>query len=218
MTYHEKFSCNSLTSSQQDELRAFPIAIVGLGGTGGFALENLVRLGAENIIVFDHDRFELSNFNRQILATEDSLDIKKTSAAADRARSINKRTRIRAYSRFTGPKNAKIVVDGADNVETKLRIARTAREKKIPLVFSSANSFRGIVTVFTNYRFEKAFQINENLEYKKCSSILAPVAAIAGSFAASQALNYIVGRPYVKAPEALFFDLFKNKFWRAELG
>ena len=218
MIYQEKFLRNSLTPEQQERIRKTPVAIVGLGGTGGFAFENLVRLGAENLVVFDNDMFELSNFNRQLLATDDSLDMKKTKAAKDRARSINKNIKIKAYSKFTDLKNAKIVIDGTDNVGTKIQIAKEARKKKIPFIFSSANSSRCMVTVFTDYKFEKAFQINEKLNYRKCPSILAPAAAIAGSLAASQALNYILGNPYAKAPEALFFDIFKNRFWRAGLG
>ena len=218
MIYQEKFLRNPLTAEQQERIREIPIAIVGLGGTGGFALENLVRLGAENLIVFDHDRFEFSNFNRQLLATDASLDMKKTKAAQQRARSINKNVKIRAYSRFTDLKTARIAIDGTDDVETKIQIAEQARKKKIPFIFSSASSSRCMVTVFTNYKFEKAFQINQDLDYRKCPSILAPAAAMAGSLAASQALNYILGKPYAKAPEALFFDIFKNRFWRAELG
>ena len=219
MIYEEKFLRNSFTSSQQELVRKTSIAIVGLGGTGGFAFENLLRLGAENLVVFDNDCFELSNFNRQLLATDDSIDVEKTKTAFQRAKSINKNVKIKTYSEFTDLKNSKIVIDGTDNVETKIQIAKAARKKKIPNVFCSANSSRGMVTVFTNYRFEKAFQINENLNYTKCSSILAPAAAVAGSLAASQALNYILKKPYIKSPKALFFDLFKKEmFWRAELG
>ena len=98
--YDEKFQRNPLTAAQQEKVRRARFAIVGLGGTGGFILENLIRLGAEDFIVFDHDRFELSNFNRQTLATDEFLDLPKVHAAVARAKSVNKNIRIETHDRF----------------------------------------------------------------------------------------------------------------------
>jgi len=223
--YTEKFARNRLTKKQQDILRASSFAIVGLGGTGGFILENLLRMGAENIIVFDNDRFELSNFNRQTLATDGSLDTPKTHAAAARAKAINSGAEIDSRGLFGegsdlgGPD---IVLDGSDNIKTKLLVSRSARAEKIPYVFCSAQSSRGIVTVFTIYRFEKAFHLpkEDALEkYRSCSDILCPAASLAGTLAASQAVNVLLEKPFIKAPQALFFDLFRKEiFWRGRLG
>lgn len=220
--YSHKFFRNPFTKAGQQKIRRTPVALVGLGGTGGFVLENLLRMGAENLVLYEDDFVELSNFNRQILATENLLDRPKAEAAAERARRINPSAKLRPKGRFaekTDIGTARIIIDGSDNVRTKLAIARAARKKRVPFVFCSANGYRGIVTVFRNYMFEKAFQIDESLDYKTCASVLCPAAAVAGSLAASQAANLLLGKPYVRAPEALFFDLEKKKtFWRAELG
>ncbi len=193
-----------------------------MGGTGGFILENLLRAGAENLTIYEDDLVELSNFNRQLLATEEFIDKPKADAATERAKAINQSAKLKLAGRFTEKTNlgsARIIIDGSDNVKTKLAIARAARKKKIPFVFCSASDYRGIVTVFRNYRFEKAFQIDEKLEYNTCASVLCPAAVIAGSLAASQAINSIIGKSCVRAPDAVFFDLGrKNIFWRAELG
>ncbi len=222
MIYEQKFFRNPFTKTQQEKIRKTHFAVVGLGGTGGFILESLLRAGAERITVFDHDLFEYSNFNRQLLATEDTVDRKKTNAAAARAKSINSSARVRAFSEFTSASNlgdAEILLDGTDNVKAKIEMAKAARRKRIPYVFCAASHSRGIVSVFRNYRFEKAFQIDESLDYGRCSTILCPAAAVAGSLAASQAMNLALRKPYVKAPGAVFFDLFKKEiFWRAELG
>jgi tRNA A37 threonylcarbamoyladenosine dehydratase len=212
---------NPFTKQQQEKIRRTSIAIVGLGGTGGFILENLLRSGSENLVLFERDRFELSNFNRQILATDASLDMPKLDAAAERAKEINKSAKLRLAGEFTQDSQLEdvgIVIDGTDNVETKTAMAKTARKMKLPFVFCSANSSRGIVTVFTTCSFEKAFQIDERLDYRFCASVLCPAAAVAGSLAAAQALNVITGSPYAEAPEALFFDLHKKQpFWKEVL-
>ncbi|MEW6722339.1 MAG: ThiF family adenylyltransferase [Candidatus Micrarchaeota archaeon] len=224
--YGEKFGRNPLTEAQQRKVRQAVFAIVGLGGTGGFILENLLRMGAENFIVFDHDRFELSNFNRQALATDEFLDQPKVHAAVARAKAINKNIKISAFDRFeeTSPlAGVSLALDGTDNIQSKLAIAKAARNENIPFVFSSAEGSRGIVTVFTTYKFEKAFQLPRDPEalarYGACSSIICPAASLAGTLAASQAVNYLIKKPYAKAPEAVFFDLFrKETFWRSRLG
>jgi sulfur carrier protein ThiS adenylyltransferase len=224
--YSEKFLRNPLNKKQQEKIRKAVFAIVGLGGTGGFILENLLRVGAENFIVFDNDRFELSNFNRQSLATDGFLDMPKTDAALSRAKEINEGIKLKTAGKF-GPESdistADILMDGADNISTKIDMAKLARKNKIPYVFCSAQDTRGIVSVFTNYRFEKAFQVPKDEEalskYAICSSIICPAASLAGTLAAQQAINLALKKPYVKAPEALFFDLFRKKiFWRAKLG
>lgn len=224
--YAEKFLRNRLTKPQQDKLKKSVFAIVGLGGTGGFILENLLRMGAERLIVFDHDRFELSNFNRQPLATQEFIDMPKTHAAVSRAKTINKNIKIDKRGKFSEDSSlsgAHIALDGTDNLKTKLAVARAARDAKIPYVFCSAQSSRGMVTVFKNYKFEKAFQLPEDDSILEragaCPDILCPAASLAGTLAASQAVNVLLRKPYVKAPETLMFDLFREElFWRSKLG
>ena len=222
--YSEKFDRNPFTKKEQDIIRKAQFTIVGIGGTGGFILENLLRMGAENFLVFDHDRFELSNFNRQNLATEEFLDMPKIHAAIARAKTINKNISIKTQERFDENSDigtTSIIIDGTDNIKSKMTMAHLARAKKIPYVFCSAQSTRGIVTIFTTYKFEKAFQFDpEKLDkYQSCSSIMCPAASLAGTLAASQAVSFLLSKPYVKAPDALFFDLYKKDiFWRSRLG
>ena len=226
--YNEKIFRNLgvITKEEQKLLRKIPIAIVGLGGTGSVAFECLLRIGCENFVLFDRDRFELTNFNRQLLATDDYLDKKKTEAAIARAKKINENVKIVAHGEFNPKKirNAKIVIDGTDNVETRIEIANACRKLRIPYVFCAASYASGIISVFTDYKFEKAFQLprakSQKLKaYNTCISVIAPATMIAGSIAVSQAINYILKKPFIKAPDVLFFDLFaKGIFWKKRLG
>ncbi len=227
MPYQGKFSRNfpSLSAKQQAKVRSSRFCIIGLGGTGGFALECLSRLGAEHFVFFDHDRFGLTNFNRQLLATDNALGMRKTDAAISRARSINKKIKIKKYGAF-GSKSATliascdIVLDCTDRFATKLLIAESCRRAGVPYVFCSAQGTRGMVSVFAGYPFAKAFQTNEKKPTSKsCASILCPAAALAGTLAAVQALDLAIGKPAIRAPNALFFDIFDRRlFWKARLG
>ena len=227
MFYEHKFFGNSqvLGSSGQEKIRRSVFCVIGLGGTGGFALESLVRMGAERFMLFDYDRFELGNFNRQLLATDASLDKEKTDVAVDHARSINEKIKIRKFGKFDSMKanviaDADSVIDATDNLATKFEIAKACRKAKVPYIFCSAQGSRGIVGVFMNYPFEKAFQVDKGkLDSKSCSSVLCPVTSLAGSLAAAQAVNVILKKPIMRAPEALFFDIFDSRlFWKGRLG
>ncbi len=220
--YAQKFFRNAFTSSQQKRMREATFAIIGLGGTGGFMLENLLRMGAERFIVFDHDRFELTNFNRQLLATHCSLDEPKTKAALERAREINPAVRMSLRGRFSPSSSlagASILLDGSDSAATKLAASQLAGKNRIPYVFCAASGTRGIVSVFRNYSLRKAFQVTRGAAAPSCERVLCPAAALAGTLAASQAANCLIGKPFARAPDAVFFDIFSKKiFWRARLG
>jgi len=227
--YSEKFVRNTFTPREQERIRTSLFAVIGLGGTGGFMLENLLRMGAERFLVFEDDRIELANFNRQILACDGDIDKLKSIAARRRANTINADAKLHMRGRFSGRsslRGARIVLDGSDDVSTKAQAAHASSAAKIPYVFSSASDTRGIVSVFFGYGFRKAFQLPGEGKgaralgrYNRCSRIICPAAAIAGSIAASQAVNAIIGRPVIPAPEAQFFDLSrKDPFWRARLG
>lgn len=203
----------------QKKLGSARVGVVGLGGTGGIAFETLVRAGAGNFVIADGDRFERANFNRQIYATRGNLGKWKVDAAAEKAVSINPKIRIEKYRGKLHGKNigklekCDIVIDGTDNLETRRIIAGFCRKNGIPYVFCSAGGARGMVSVFAGGDFGGIFGKAE--ETKKKRSVIAPAAILAGTLAASQAINAVLKKRFVKAPEFLFFDLFSEKvLWK----
>ena len=57
------------------------VALIGLGGVGGYALETLVRSGIQNLIIVDYDTIDLTNLNRQIITTQINIGQKKVTEA-----------------------------------------------------------------------------------------------------------------------------------------
>lgn len=224
--YHEKFMRNSFTKSEQKKLKTLNIVIVGLGGTGSFAFENLVRMGVENFTLFDSDRYELTNYNRQLFAHDHSVDKLKTRVASDRAHKINQNCKVEQFGLFD-PKLLKtkpqIIFDCSDNVKSKIAISKYCISKKIPHVFCSANDYRGIISVLFGKTFEDMFNLPKDpdalAKFAVCSSVVCPSAAVSGSLAAMLGINYLLKKHTVLAPEALFFNLqSKEMFWRNRLG
>ncbi len=131
-----------LGSEAMERLRRARVAIFGLGGVGGYVLEALARSGVGALDLIDNDRICLSNLNRQILATLDTVGMDKVDAAAARVRSINPDCRVRTYRTFFLPENAEqfdftqydYVVDAIDTVAGKLALIERCRAAGTPLI------------------------------------------------------------------------------------
>ena len=72
-----------------DKLNKVKVAIFGIGGVGSFVVEGLVRAGVQNFILVDNDIVDLTNLNRQIIATHKTVGKYKVDVAKERILEIN---------------------------------------------------------------------------------------------------------------------------------
>lgn len=121
------------------------VAIFGLGGVGGYALEGLVRSGVGEFVLIDFDTINESNLNRQILATIDTVGSLKTDVAESRAKMINPNVIIHKISEFVSAENISsilqaydvdYIVDAIDTVTSKTSLIKCAKEFSVPIVSS----------------------------------------------------------------------------------
>ncbi|MFA5076906.1 MAG: ThiF family adenylyltransferase, partial [Candidatus Micrarchaeia archaeon] len=144
----------TVSRGEHGKLAKSRVGLVGLGGTGGAAFEILVRLGVGNFIIFDGDRFEITNFNRQIYAVDTNMGKLKVDAAARKAKKINPKVRVERRGEEINRTNVEmlekcdVVLDCTDNVETRRMISSFCKRMKIPYVFCSAGGSMGMVSVF----------------------------------------------------------------------
>ena len=118
------------------------VAVFGLGGVGGYAVEALVRSGVGALDLVDSDRVSLTNLNRQILATRRTLGQYKADAAQTRALEINPEAAVRTWKVFYGLDTAgafdftlyDYVIDAIDTVTGKLALIQQAREAGTPII------------------------------------------------------------------------------------
>ena len=133
-----------LGSEAMDKLRRSRVAVCGLGGVGSFELEALVRSGVGALDLYDNDIVSPSNLNRQILALHSTLDMRKTEAAAARAKDISPETEIRCFPIFLSAQNigdlpfaeCDYIVDAIDTVSAKIALILRARELGVPIISS----------------------------------------------------------------------------------
>ncbi len=127
-----------------ETLRRSRVAVFGVGGVGGYAVEGLVRAGVGALDLIDSDVVALSNLNRQIIATHKTLGQPKVEAAKERALTINPRVVIRAYQSFFLPENTgefdfaeyDYVVDAIDTVSGKIGLVLAAQAAGTPIISS----------------------------------------------------------------------------------
>ena len=131
-----------LGAEAMEKLKKSRVALFGLGGVGSAAFEALLRSGVGAIDVFDYDSVSVTNLNRQLLATKDTLGMPKTKAAELRAKSISEETEIICHEMFYLPENAEevdlsrfdCIIDAVDTVTAKLLIISKAIEAEVPVI------------------------------------------------------------------------------------
>lgn len=123
-------------------LKASHIAVFGLGGVGGHAAEALVRSGIGKITVVDKDIVSITNINRQIIATHETVGLPKAEVIKKRLLSINPEAVVIARQIFFLPESAAefdftdydYVVDAVDTVTAKTELVLRAKAAGVPVI------------------------------------------------------------------------------------
>lgn len=127
-----------------DKLADSRVAVFGVGGVGGYAVEALARSGIGAIDLIDNDKVCLSNLNRQIIATHKTIGKYKVDAAEERLIDINPEIKVFKHRVFLLPENASdfdfsqydYVIDAIDTVAGKIALAEKAQEAGVPIISS----------------------------------------------------------------------------------
>ena len=127
-----------------EKLKNSRIAIFGVGGVGGYAVEALARSGVGTLDLIDRDTVSISNINRQIIATEKSVGRLKAEVAAERAHDINPDINVNVYNMFYTPETSAqfdfsqydYVIDAIDTVSGKIELVMQANASNTPIISS----------------------------------------------------------------------------------
>lgn len=133
-----------LGDEAMDKLKNATVAVFGLGGVGGYVVEALCRSGVGSLELIDHDTISVTNINRQILATVDTVGMDKVEAAVRRVQQIDPNIRVVGRKVFYTPETAEqfdfsrydYVVDAIDTITGKLMLVQAAREAGVPIISS----------------------------------------------------------------------------------
>lgn len=126
----------------QEKLRQSAVAVFGIGGVGSYAAEALCRAGIGRLTFVDADVVDITNVNRQLIATHSTVGRPKCEVMKERALDINPEAEITAMQLFYGPETAAqidltqfdYVVDAIDSVSSKLLLIEKAYECGTPII------------------------------------------------------------------------------------
>ncbi|ERJ10994.1 tRNA threonylcarbamoyladenosine dehydratase [Haloplasma contractile] len=118
------------------------IAVFGIGGVGGFAVEALVRSGVKTFDLFDDDLVCLTNLNRQVIATRKTVGKYKVDVMKERILEINPKCTVNIYKTFFLPNNSvevdfsqyDYVIDAVDTISAKIELVLRAEEANVPII------------------------------------------------------------------------------------
>ena len=133
-----------LGKEAMNKLEGARVAVFGIGGVGGYVCEALVRSGVGKLDLIDNDKVCMSNLNRQIIATRNTVGKYKTEVMKSRILEINPETEVNIHNCFFLPENAEefpfeeydYVVDAVDTVTAKIALVMKCKEMDVPIISS----------------------------------------------------------------------------------
>ena len=135
---------------QVNKLKNSTVMVIGLGGVGGYVVESLARSSIGTLILVDYDTVDITNINRQIIATENTIGRLKTECFKERIKSINPDCNVIIYSQFVDEDNyldildnkVDFVIDAIDSIKSKELIIKYCLENNISIISSMGTGNR----------------------------------------------------------------------------
>ena len=191
----------------QERLLRSRVLVVGVGGLGSAAAPYLAAAGVGHITLIDHDAVELTNLQRQIAHTENSIGKNKAVSGTVFLQNLNSGIQVEAIQAKATESllddllpSVDVVLDCTDNFSTRHLINASCIKHSTPLVSGSALRFDGQITVFDPRNSKSPcyaciFSPDESFEEVSCASmgIFAPLVGIIGTMQAAQALQCLIG-------------------------
>jgi len=212
----------------QAKLRAAKVLLIGAGGLGSPLLLYLAAAGVGTIGLVDDDTVDLSNLQRQIAHTTESLGVAKVESAIARANAINPLVTVVPHRLRLGPDNVldlvsryDIVCDGTDNFPTRFLLSDACVLAKRTLVSAAVLRFDGQLATFKPhagpdcpcYRCLYPAPPPDGL-VPTCSEagVLGAVTGVMGTLQATEVLKEIMGIGETLAGRVLIWDALASRF------
>ncbi|VAW34036.1 Molybdopterin-synthase adenylyltransferase [hydrothermal vent metagenome] len=210
----------------QNKLQKAHILQIGAGGLGSSCGLYLAAAGVGQITIIDDDVVQLSNLQRQIIHTTDSINTLKVASAKQQLLSLNPEITINAIAARLDKnnvdklvENADIIIDGSDNLSTRYMVNDSCIKYHKPLVYAALYQYEAQISVFNLQQPDAPclrclFPQTKGFEPDNCSTagVLGVVPGLAGIMQASEAIKLITKVGEVLTGKLLICDLLDNSF------
>ena len=209
-----KMNMGILSENDLVKLQEIKVIIIGLGGLGGYVVNQLVRLGVCQLILIDFDHFSVSNLNRQLFANMDNIGESKVDVIFRELKKINPNISIKIEKkRIQDVKNLKgnYMIDCVDNIDTKIYLSKLSNQLDIPLLHGSCGGWYGQV----GWISPKCTLIEDlyGKEEKGLEDVLLNppyVVNVVASYMVSEFTKMVTCRSKTMLDAILFIDLYEN--------
>jgi len=210
----------------QQKLLQSRVLIIGLGGLGSPAAMYLTAAGIGELVLVDFDQVDLSNLQRQIIHTSDSIGLPKVESARHTLAKINPDCQVHCINQqlegealIEQVEKADLVIDASDNFATRFALNEVCVATQTPLVSGAAIRMEGQVSVFTGAPGDPCYRClyGDTIEVEQtCSEngVLAPVVGIIGSIQATEAIKVLTGAGTPLKGKLLILDALHMQ-WRS---
>lgn len=132
-----------ISSEKMSSIKNTSVMVIGIGGVGGYTVEALVRSGIGTIILVDNDTVDITNKNRQIVALDSTIGMKKVDVMKSRILDINKECNVITLDLFLDISNTDniiskykpdYVIDACDTITTKKEIITSCLKYSINFI------------------------------------------------------------------------------------
>lgn len=228
LRYTRHIQLPKVGAAGQSKLKNSHVLIIGSGGLGSPVALYLAAAGVGTLTLIDHDEVDLTNLQRQILFTEESIGKRKAKAGAEQLAKLNSTLQINPITSSLSVENAEtlikqsdIVVDCTDNFATRYLVNDTCSRLKKPWVFASIHQFSGQCSLFTASTgcFRCLFpDYPTNIEDCNSAGVLGVLPGLLGTFQANETIKYLCGLNTPLEGNLLLVDALDLQFQKIKLS
>ncbi|KGQ27657.1 MULTISPECIES: molybdopterin-synthase adenylyltransferase MoeB [Gallibacterium] len=229
LRYNRQIVMKAIDFDGQEKLKAGKMLIVGLGGLGCAAAQYLAAAGVGELTLLDFDKVSLSNLQRQVLHTDQRIDMPKVESAKMALSQINPLIKINAINQKMTSQQLEqliatvdVVLDCTDNVESRNQLDLICQQLHKPLVSGAAIRMEGQITVFTYQPGTPSYRnlsqlFGENVLSCVEAGVLSPIVGIVGSIQALEAIKVLLNIGDILCGRLLMIDGMSMQFRELKL-
>lgn len=229
LRYNRQIVMKAIDFDGQEKLKAGKMLIVGLGGLGCAAAQYLAAAGVGELTLLDFDKVSLSNLQRQVLHTDQRIDMPKVESAKMALSQINPLIKINEINQKMTSQQLEqliatvdVVLDCTDNVESRNQLDLICQQLHKPLVSGAAIRMEGQITVFTYQPGTPSYRnlsqlFGENVLSCVEAGVLSPIVGIVGSIQALEAIKVLLNIGDILCGRLLMIDGMSMQFRELKL-
>lgn len=211
--FSRQLSISGWSEERQEKLSHSRVFVAGCGGLGSPVILYLTAAGIGTLHLADFDDVELSNLNRQIIHSTESIGLPKVISASSTAERLNphlktimERSEITVRNCASLIEGADIIMDCLDNFQTRHILNEAAVKASIPVVHGGIEEFRGQVSFIQTPETPCMSCFLPHKDKNEKPQVAGPTAGIIGSLQAMEAVRYLAGFAPALKSRLLFFD------------